>query len=103
MHRVSGQRWKHHSSTWREFKAVYLVLQSFAQKLAGHRVKWFTDNQGVVYIIQSGSKKDHLQEGAMEIYHLCFAHNIKLEVEWIPRSANHYADTISRVVDYDDW
>ena len=45
------------SSTLRELKAVYLV---FAGKLAGHRVKWLTDNQGVMYIIRSGSKKEHL-------------------------------------------
>ena len=38
------------NSTWRKLKAVYLVLQFFAQKLAGHRVKWFTDNQGVIYV-----------------------------------------------------
>ena len=31
------------SSTWREVKAVSFVFQSFAPKLAGHRVKWFTD------------------------------------------------------------
>ena len=29
------------SSTWRELKAVYNVLQSFAPKLSGHVVKWF--------------------------------------------------------------
>ena len=28
------------SSTWRELKAVTLMLSSFASKLAGHRVKW---------------------------------------------------------------
>ena len=91
------------SSTWRELKAVYLVLLSFAGKLAGHRVKWLTDNQGVMYIIHSGSKKEHLQEGAIEIYNVRLTHNIKLDVEWIPRSANEYADVISRVIDYDDW
>ena len=91
------------SSTWRELKAVYLVLLSFAGKLAGHRVKWLTDNQGVMYIIRSGSKKEHLQEGAIEIYNVCLTHNIKLDVEWIPHSANEYADVISRVIDYDDW
>ena len=91
------------SSTWRELKAVYLVLRSFTGKLAGHRVKWFTDNQGVMYIIRSGSKKQHLQEGAIEIFNVCLANNIKLEVEWIPRGANEYADVISRVIDYDDW
>ena len=33
------------SSTWRELKAVALVLASYVQKLSGHRVKWLTDNQ----------------------------------------------------------
>ena len=46
------------SSTWRELKAVFAVLQSFAKKLQGHTVKWFTDNQNVVRIVQVGSKKN---------------------------------------------
>ena len=35
------------SSTWRELKAVALVLSYFVQKMSGHRVKWLTDNQNV--------------------------------------------------------
>ena len=93
----------HLSSTWRELKAVYLVLLPFANKLAGHAVKWFTDNQGVVHIVRAGSRKQHLQDGAMAIFELCFTHSIKLEMEWIPRSQNECADSISRIVDYDDW
>ena len=91
------------SSTWRELKAIYLVLKSFAKKLEGHTVKWFTDNQGAMYIVKSGSRKEHLQEGALAIFELCFSHNIKLEMDWVPRSLNEYADTISRIIDYDDW
>ena len=64
------------SSTWRELKAVYMILLSFASKLQGHTVKWFTDNQGVVYIIRSGSRKQHLQDGAVAIFELCFSHKI---------------------------
>ena len=45
-----------HSSTWRVLKAVYLVLQSFASRLTGHSAKWFSDNQGVVNIVSSGSR-----------------------------------------------
>ena len=56
-----------HSSTWRELKAVYLILQSFASRLAGHSVKWFTDNQGVVHIVSSGARRSQLQDGAMAI------------------------------------
>ena len=80
-----------------------MVLLSFAGKLAGHRVKWLTDNQGVMYIIRSSSKKEHLQEGAIEIYNVCLTHNLKLDMEWVPHSANEYADVISRVIDHDDW
>ena len=35
----------------------------------------------VTYIIQTGSKSEYLQEGALEIhYNICLVHNIKLEV-----------------------
>ena len=37
-------------------RAVALVLCSFAQKLAGHRVKWFTNNKNIVRIVESGNK-----------------------------------------------
>ena len=50
------------SSAWRELRAVDHVLRSFAHKLQGHTVRWFSDNQNVVGIIQYGSKKPHLQD-----------------------------------------
>ena len=88
------------SSTWRELKAVSLVLDWFATKLAGHRVKWFIDNQNVVRIVEAGSKKQHLQSIALSIFVTCFRQGIRLDMEWIPRSLNDY---ISRIRDYDDW
>ena len=91
------------SSTWRELKAVYQVLCSLATSLQGHTVKWFTDNQNVARIVQTGSRKQHLQEGAMATYEACFQNGIKLEMEWIPRSQNQIADYISRITDADDW
>ena len=96
---IAHGQWSAHesclSSIWRKLKAVYLVLLSFATKLSGHTVKWFTDNQGVVHIINNGSRKEHLQDGAMAIFELCFQHAIKLGVEWIPRSQNEKADFVS--------
>ena len=80
------------SSTWRELKAVSLVLASFATKLAGHRVKWFTDNQSVVRIVEAGSGKQHLQCIALNIIEMCFKHGIHLDIDWIPRSLNDKAD-----------
>ena len=59
--------------TWRELKAVDEVLLSMADKLAGHKVKWLTDSQNVVRIMQLGSKKQHLQNGATSIYENCLS------------------------------
>ena len=42
------------SSTWRELTAVYRVLHSMTVKLRNSRVRWFTDNQNVVRILQVG-------------------------------------------------
>ena len=36
------------SSTWRELRAIKMVLESFQSKLKHERVHWFTDNQNVV-------------------------------------------------------
>ena len=99
---VAHGQWLLAEQTWRELKAVYLVLKSFAERLTGHTIKLLTDNRGVMYITHSGSKKEHLQDGAMAVFELCYTHNIKLEVDWIPHTQNEYADLISRIVDYDD-
>ena len=46
-----------------------------------------------------------LQCLALRVFSMCLLNNIKLEVEWIPISANDRADFLSRIVDYayDDW
>ena len=46
--------------------------------------------------------KEDLQCLALHIFKMCLLRNIRLEVEWIPRSANERADFLSRVKDYDD-
>lgn len=91
------------SSTWKELTAVKKVLISLVDFLKDKRVKWFTDNQNVVSIVQKGSTKIHLQDIAIEIYTVCLKNNLSLDVEWIPRAKNDIADYISRIVDYDDW
>ena len=93
------------SSTWRELKAVAMVLDSFASKLAGHRVKWFTYNQNVVQIMEAGSKKQHLQVIALSIFETCLRQSIRLDMEWIPHSLNDKANYISlgQILDFDDW
>ena len=59
------------SSTWRELKAVDHVLRSFAPNLQEHTVKLLSDNHNIVHIMQHGSRKLHLQDGAMSIFETC--------------------------------
>ena len=39
------------SSTWKELRAIHLVLNSMYHKLQNHKVRWFTDNQNVIRIV----------------------------------------------------
>ena len=91
------------SSTWRKLKAVRRVLESFQSKLENERVRWFTDNQNVVRIVQHGSSNSDLQAEALAIFSLCVKNHIRVEPEWIPREKNELADYYSRLVDHDDW
>ena len=91
------------SSTWRELRAVRCVLEAFQGKLQDERIRWFTDNQNVVRIIQQGSGKPALQVEALAIFSICVGNRIRMEPEWVPREQNQLADYYSRLVDFDDY
>ena len=81
-----------------------MVLESFQKKLRNERVRWFTDNQNVVQVVQYGSKKPDLQTEALAIFSTCLQQHIRIEPDWIPRTKMSKLTTyISRLVDYDDW
>ena len=102
-HGMWSESEKLNSSTWKELTAVKNVLMSLIDFVKGKKIKWFTDNQNIVHIINKGSMKSHLQDIAYIVYKLCFKFSICIEVEWIPRTLNEKADYISRIVDHDDW
>ena len=91
------------SSTWRELRAVRMVLESLTPKLKNERIRWFSDNQNVVRILQTGSRKPDLQKEALAIFSVALSGQIRIEPEWIPRTQNEQADALSRIIDYDDW
>ena len=91
------------SSTWRELHCVSFALRSFAHLLSGCSVKWFTDNQTVPFIVESGSMNQHLHELAVDIFYTAKAYDIEIEAEWIPCSLNEKADYLSKIDDCDDW
>ena len=63
-------------------------------------MKWCTDNQNVARVVQTGSQKPYLQEGAVGIFERCMQHSIKLEMSCL---LNEKADYFSMIVDHDDW
>ena len=91
------------SSTWRELRAVRLILESLVPKLQNERVRWFTDNQNVAHILAVGSKKPSLQTEVLAIFATAMSNQVRIEAEWIPRDLNQKADYISRINNYDDW
>lgn len=91
------------SSTWRELATVKYSLEAFDSNLAGHRVRWNTDNQNVVRIVRVGSMLEELQELALDIFLFASGHNIRLDLTWIPRDQNSEADRFSKVVNIDDY
>ena len=53
------------SSTWCELRAIKETLVCFQDAFASKTLKWFTDNQACVRIVQNGSMKMELQRMAM--------------------------------------
>ena len=87
-HRLWGPSKCSKSSTWRELAAIDFSLESFAPVLEGSLVKWFTDSQSAAKIVEVGSMKLDLHRLAVKIFQFCAEHNIRLEVQWIPRTEN---------------
>ena len=91
------------SSSYRELKAISLGLESFLQLLQGHTINGTRTINQFSRIVEVGSMKEELQSLALHIFTMCVLNSIRLEVEWIPRSANDRADFLSKIVDYHDW
>ena len=54
-HRMFTEAERQESPTYCELLAIQFVLSSFSSFLPNSRVKWFTDSQGAVGIVQVGS------------------------------------------------
>lgn len=94
--------WKEHeakkSSTWHELRAIEQTVKCFQDRFASKTIKWFTDNQACVKIVQCGSMELELQELAMNIFSACIQKGINIDIQWIPRQKNIKADYISNII-----
>ena len=90
------------SSTWRELKAIQFALSAFKDSVRGKCVKWHSDSQGAVRVVEIGSPSTELHSIALDIFYFCRTYNITLIPQWVPRELNACADAISHIVDFDD-
>ena len=60
------------SSTWRELDGIQFALQFFENHLTDQRVRWKTDNQKFVIIIQVGTMVNDLQDIGLKVFLLVF-------------------------------
>ena len=102
-HRPFTQEERAFSSTHRELIAIEYSLKAFGPILCNSKVKWFTDSQSSVRIVEVGSMQFSLHTLAITIFEFCIRNNIELSVQWIPRSLNQKADSVSKFMDIDDW
>ena len=80
-----------------------MVLESLIEKLKNEHVQWFSDNQNVVRILQTGSRNPDLQKEALAIFSLTLQGQVRMDPKWIPRTLNQQADWLSRIDSHDDW
>ena len=59
------------SSAWRELKAIHFALTSFKTLVQGKPVKWHSDNQVAVHIVDVGSPHPELHSSALDIFDFC--------------------------------
>ena len=88
------------SSTFREVKAIRLVLESYCE---GKEVLHRTDNKNAELVLSVGSHNKELHQEAVAVYKLCRELNMRLSVEWVSRDDNVEADQLSRLNDPNDY
>ena len=86
------------SSTEREVRAILLTLTSVTGDLKGQAMSIHCDNPEATSVLTQGSGVMTLQKLALKIFELCQQNRIQLFVQWIPRSLNTAAGTLSCIV-----
>jgi hypothetical protein len=91
-------------SALRELFGILQLLKSFVSVLAGKAVKLRTDSLAAERIQFAGSHMNQLYNNILtEIFEFCILHSIRLELWWVPRAKNTWADSLSKLRDNDDW
>ena len=92
------------SSTYRELYAVFFMILTFKDQLAGKWVRIQADNRSLYFIASKGSSSClSIHNLLVRLFWLCSEHSIRWDIIWLPRELNQWADDLSKEVDQDDW
>ncbi len=53
--------------------------------------------------VSKGSRRSELQDLALQLFAICVRSHINLDIKWVPRGLNTQADSISQILDHDDY
>lgn len=70
---------------------MYRVLLSNLPKLRDKKIKFYTDDNNLKFILNS----EQLHETSLEFHKLCEKYQISLVVDWIPRSEKSRTDHLN--------
>jgi len=89
--------WGHLHITIKELYPIVLALCLWGHKLSNHKVRFYTDNEACVHIINSQTSRDtHIMQLVRHLVCASLKHNILFRAEHVPGRHNVIPDLLSR-------
>ena len=83
--------------------SVCLALEAFAGRLSNARVIWYSNNQNVESAMSQRQQEIGYAGVNFQALQICPKYHISLDAGWIPKGLDVIADSISNLVDFDDY
>jgi hypothetical protein len=101
------------SSAWREGTALERFVEALPQYVDGHIITATSDAAALVFAmggkvegfdgVYGGANSPRLQEVIERVHNLLEKRHITLDLVWVPRERNTFADFLSKLVDRNDF
>lgn len=96
----------HTSSTYRELMGLLHAIKTpeIVEVIRNQRARFILDSSAAVFNLNNGGgPKPDLAQLVKEIWAQCVRIGVDASAEWVSRSKNEYADTLSKYRDRADW
>ena len=95
-------RWKTYNITFLELYPIVASVHTWAHLISNKRIKFFTDNQALTFIINKLTSPDAKIMILIRLFvKICLKHNILFHSEHVPGVENSIADALSRLKFHD--